>query len=68
MVSATEAIPISRLREVTPKMEDAGYSVLKESGPSCVEEFPQEADRLLVVEIFRAMISELERSVLTEEK
>jgi hypothetical protein len=38
--------------EITPEMVEAGYRVFCESG---VTDDPLEADRLLVVEIYRAM-------------
>ena len=44
--------------EVTPAMVEAGFEVLKASG--IVDEY-LEADKLLVVEIFRAMVSRSRR-------
>jgi hypothetical protein len=45
--------------EITPEMVEAGFKVLLESG---ITEFPLEADKLWVTEIFRSMCSVRRRS------
>jgi hypothetical protein len=45
--------------EITPEMIEAGFNVLLESG---IAEFPLEADKLWVTEIFRSMCSVRRRS------
>jgi hypothetical protein len=47
-------MPINKSIEATEEMIDAGFEVLKVSG--IADEY-LEADRLLVVEIFQAMVS-----------
>ncbi len=47
--------------EVTPEMEEAGFQVLCDSG---ITDCPQGADRVLVVEIYRAMFGVRNRGSL----
>lgn len=47
-------------REITPQMEDAGFAVLCRSG---IADDYMEADKLLVVEIFEAMMRAAPRAL-----